>query len=105
MKKKSIQLLIAFIVALLLCFAVLDFIGYLVYERGYDATITSVVVILLFIFICMKIIKFAKRSLIEKEMIEFLKKNNKKWKNSSFFLQFYDYKNFWVYNSVIKIVG
>ena len=51
MKKKIIQLLIAFIIALLLCSFILDIIGYLVYEKGYDAFITGVVVILLFIFI------------------------------------------------------
>lgn len=102
MKKNIIQLLIAFIIALLLCSFILDIIGYLVYEKGYDAFITGVVVILLFIFICMFILKKIKRSLLEKEMIEFFKKNNKKWKNSSFFLEFYDYKKNWVYNSVIK---
>ena len=78
MKKNIIQLLIAFIIALLLCSFILDIIGYLVYEKGYDSFITGVVVILLFIFICMFILKKIKRSLLEKEMIEFFKKNNKK---------------------------
>ena len=78
MKKNIIQLLIAFIIALFLCSFILDIIGYLVYEKGYDAFITGVVVILLFIFISMFILKKIKRSLLEKEMIEFFKKNNKK---------------------------
>ena len=78
MKKNIIQLLIAFIIGLLIAFGLTDLISYLSYEKGYDFTITSIVVILLFAFISSSIIRRIKRSLIEKELIEFLKKNNKK---------------------------
>ena len=78
MKKNIIQLLIAFIIGLLIAFGLTDLISYLSYVKGYDFTVTSIVVILLFAFISSSIIRRIKRSLIEKEMIEFLKKNNKK---------------------------
>ena len=78
MKKNIIQLLIAFIIGLLIAFGLIDLISYLSYEKGYDFTITSIVVILLFAFISFSIIIIIKTILIEKEMIEFLNNNNKK---------------------------